>query len=157
MSAEATAGGLSGVLPVTTVRFARATDRLDEPIRFYEDGVGLLRLAAFDDHDGYSGVVYGLPDEQRQLEFTQHAGGTPAAPNDDDLIVLYLATAATVRAALRRLDAFGYSPVRPQNPYWQIRVRGFTLVDPDGWRVVLVEPTDERAADAGNTEPDEEV
>jgi hypothetical protein len=79
-------------------------------------------------------------------------------PTPDDLIVLYFATAVAVQDALRRLKTLGYSPVAPQNPYWQTRVRGFTLVDPDGWRVILVEPADERPAYAHDNESnDEEV
>ena len=155
MSGEG-ARGPSADLPVAAVRFARATNRFNELIRFYAHGIGLPRLAAFDDHDGYSGVVYGLPGERRQLEFTQHRGGSTAAAGADDLIVLYFETAAAVRNALRRLETLGYSPVTPQNPYWHTRVRGFTLVDPDRWRVVLVEPTGERAADADNTESNAE-
>jgi hypothetical protein len=48
---------------LAAVRFARPTDRLDELLRFYEQGLGLHRVDAFDDHAGYSGVMLGLPGE----------------------------------------------------------------------------------------------
>ncbi|HEX7310892.1 MAG TPA: hypothetical protein VF232_06905 [Gaiellaceae bacterium] len=51
-------------------RFARHTHRLDEAVRFYGEGLGLPELGRFDDHDGYSGVFFGLPGTAAQLEFT---------------------------------------------------------------------------------------
>lgn len=48
------------------VRFARHTDRLDEVVRFYRDGLGLPEIGRFEGHDGYdwaaSGVTIEDPD-----------------------------------------------------------------------------------------------
>ena len=35
-----------------------------------------------------------------------------------------------------RLEAMGYFPTEPENPYWA--ERGVTIEDPDGWRIVLM-------------------
>ncbi|WP_446225406.1 hypothetical protein ACTWPB_10055 [Nocardia sp. IBHARD005] len=48
-------------LPVAQVRIARPTDRLDEVVRFYVDGLGLRELHRFENHAGYDGVMVGLP------------------------------------------------------------------------------------------------
>lgn len=43
------------------IRIARPTGRLDQIIRFYEEGLGLKRLGEFHQHNGYDGVMFGLP------------------------------------------------------------------------------------------------
>ena len=55
-------------LPVRAVRVARPTDRLDEVVRFYTDGLGLSELGRFDGHAGYRGVLLGLPGVEYHLE-----------------------------------------------------------------------------------------
>lgn len=117
------------------VRFARPTDRLAEVLRFYEDGLGLTRIASFEHHAGYSGVMLGLPGEDYHLEFTEHEDGSPCpAPTRDNLLVLYLTDPDAIAATAGRLRALGHEPVKPENPYW---ARDLTFEDPDGWRVVL--------------------
>jgi catechol 2,3-dioxygenase-like lactoylglutathione lyase family enzyme len=120
---------------VAAVRFARPTDRLDDVLRFYEEGLGLRRIDSFDGHAGYSGVLLGLPGEEVHLELTTHADGSPGpAPTRDNLLVLYLRDRSAIGAAEERMRALGHDPVEPENPYW----RGdLTFEDPDGWRVVL--------------------
>jgi len=44
-------------LPVVRVRWARPTDRLDEVVTFYRDGLGLKELGHFEGHSGYDGVM----------------------------------------------------------------------------------------------------
>jgi hypothetical protein len=43
--------------PAATLRVARPTDHLEEVVRFYTDGLGLARLGAFEDPDGYRVVL----------------------------------------------------------------------------------------------------
>jgi len=62
---------------VAAVRFARPTDRLDDLLRFYQQGLGLQRVDSFEDHAGYSGVMLGLPGEDVHLELTTHVDGSP--------------------------------------------------------------------------------
>lgn len=124
------------VLPVIRVRVARPTDRLDEVVRFYRDGLGLPELGRFEAHRGYDGVLLGLPGSDYHLEFTAHADGSPCpAPSEDNLLVLYVESEAAAAAAASRLAELGYPDVEPENPYWD--GRSVTIADPDGWRVVL--------------------
>jgi catechol 2,3-dioxygenase-like lactoylglutathione lyase family enzyme len=125
-------------LPVRQVRVARPTDQLEAVERFYREGLGLVELERFEDHRGYSGVMFGLPGTDHHLEFTTHVDGSPGvAPSRDNLLVLYLGAAAEVEAVADRLAAVGHHPIEAENPYWG-KVGGVTVEDPDGWRVVLV-------------------
>jgi len=121
---------------VAQVRIARHTSRLDAVVAFYRDGLGLPELYRFEEHEGYEGVMLGLPGKAYHLEFTQHVGDPPPpAPSGDDLLVLYIPDPAQ-RASLReRLEGLGYRTVVPKNPWW-LR-DAVTFEDPDGWRVVL--------------------
>ncbi len=124
-------------MPVTQIRFARPTDKLDEVVQFYTAGLGLKIVGSFQDHDGYSGYMLGLPGRDLHLEFTQHADGSPCpAPSRDNLLVLYMPDGDAVRKAVNRLGLRGYEPVPPENSYWA--EKGVTFEDPDGWRVVLM-------------------
>lgn len=120
---------------LAAVRFARPTDRFEEVLRFYEEGLGLARIDSFADHAGYSGVMLGLPGEDVHLEVTTHADGSPGpAPTRDNLLVLYLRDRGVITAIEDRMRALGHEPVEPENPYW---LGDLTFEDPDGWRVVL--------------------
>jgi Glyoxalase/Bleomycin resistance protein/Dioxygenase superfamily len=120
---------------VAAVRFARPTDRLPDVLRFYEEGLGLVRIDSFEDHAGYSGVMLGLPGEEVHLELTTHADGSPGpAPTRDNLLVLYLRSRAAIAAVEERMRMLEHEPVEPENPYW---ADDLTFEDPDGWRVVL--------------------
>ena len=119
-----------------TLRVARSTDRMDKVIAFYVDGLGLEKLAAFEDHAGFDGVVLGAPRAPYHLEFTRERGRpSGAAPHPESLLVFYLPDEAEWRAAVERLRALGTEPVASHNPYWDRS--GLTFEDPDGFRIVL--------------------
>jgi catechol 2,3-dioxygenase-like lactoylglutathione lyase family enzyme len=121
---------------VAQVRFARHTAQLETVVAFYRDGLGLPELYRFVDHDGYDGVMLGLPGKAIHLEFTQRSGGAaPSSPSGDDLLVLYIPDRAQLARWRERLESYGHSPVTPTNPYWLHDA--VTFEDPDGWRVVL--------------------
>ena len=115
------------------LRVARHTNRLDEVVSFYRDGLGLPELGRFEDHEGYSGVFLGVPGTHAHVEFTSGGSHGPPAPHPETLLVLYLGSEETVARICGRVGA---EPVEPANPYW--RSHGVTLADPDGFRVVLV-------------------
>jgi len=125
-------------LPARQVRIARPTDRLDEVVRFYRDGLGLAELFRFEEHAGYDGVMLGLPGTDYHVEFTRHRDGSPCpAPTLDNLLVLYFGSADEAAAVAARLDELGHPAVPAENPYWTEH-GGITVEDPDGWRVVLM-------------------
>ncbi|MBP8534621.1 VOC family protein [Streptomyces sp. MK37H] len=126
---------------VQQVRVARPTDRLADVVRFYRDGLGLTELFRFEGHDGYDGVMLGLPGKPYHLEFTQHAQGSPGpAPTRDNLLVFYVPDAGAIATVADRLASMGHPPVEAENPYWE-KNDAITIEDPDGWRVVLVPST----------------
>lgn len=115
------------------LRVARHTERLDELVRFYRDGLGLVEVGGFSEHDGYAGVFLEIPGTEAHLEFT--SGGDDRGPvaHPESLLVLYLGGKDAVQAVIARL---GVKPVTAANPYWD--EHGTTVPDPDGFRVVLV-------------------
>lgn len=119
------------------MRFARPTDQLDNVIHFYEEGLGLKRIGGFQGHRGYTGVMFGLPDVDYHLEFTEHIDGSPCpAPTKDNLLVFYMPDLVKMKRVAERLHQMGYPEVEPENHYW--KDQGITIEDPDGWRVVLM-------------------
>jgi catechol 2,3-dioxygenase-like lactoylglutathione lyase family enzyme len=130
--------GWPETLPVRQVRIARPTDRLEEVVRFYREGLGLDELLRFEGHAGYDGVLLGLPGAGYHLEFTSHVDGSPCpAPTRDNLLVLYFNGPDAAREVARRLETLGYPAVEAENPYWT-DAGAITIEDPDGWRVVLM-------------------
>ncbi len=122
--------------PAVQFRFARPTNKLDEIIAFYSDGLKLKILNQFADHAGYKGVMIGLPDAQYHLEFTQdNKGSKGSAPTKDNLLVMYFQTEKDFNEIIDSLAAIGQQPVEPENPYW--KAKSLTYEDPDGWRIVL--------------------
>ena len=77
------------------IRFARPTEQLSAVVRFYVEGLGLERIAGFEDDAGYSGVILGLPGRELQLEFLSHADGSDGrAPSGGEPARLYLGDGA---------------------------------------------------------------
>ncbi|HEY9718955.1 MAG TPA: VOC family protein [Trichormus sp.] len=131
----ASADGIS-ILPQPKLRVARPTDRLEEVVRFYRDGLGLQELGGFENHEGFDGVMLGSPNSMYHLEFTHckaHTAG--GAPSQDHLLVFYLPEREAWLGAVERMRNHGYEPVPSFNPYWD--TNGKTFEDPDGYRVVL--------------------
>ena len=120
----------------THLRVARATDQLEQVVKFYRNGLGFEVIGSFTDHDGFDGVMLGHPHAQYHLEFTrQHgfiAGSAPAAEN---LLVFYLPDENKWQTAVQRMIDQGHDPIPSHNPYWDHR--GKTFEDCDGYRVVL--------------------
>jgi hypothetical protein len=122
----------------TQFRIARPTHQLDKIIHFYKNGIGLPQIGAFNDHDGFTGIMLGLPDANYHLEFTQLTDATPCLPpSTDNLLVFYYPDTIERNKVSERLFSMGAKEVEPENPYW--KDHGITIEDPDGWRIVLME------------------
>jgi catechol 2,3-dioxygenase-like lactoylglutathione lyase family enzyme len=117
------------------VRTARPTCDLGAAAAFYRDALGLPVLGSFEDHDGFSGLILGLPDASRQLELVAAPDAEPA-PTADDQLVLYLGSTEDVENAATQLRAAGREPRVSPNPYWA-KVGAVCFVDPDGYWLVL--------------------
>jgi hypothetical protein len=121
----------------TQIRIARPTHQLEKVVEFYKKGLGLNEIGNFNEHDGYSGVMLGLPDEKYHLEFTQHTDATTSpAPTKENLLVFYFKNSEERNLIAKSIFAMGYKEVEPENQYW--KKNGITIEDPDGWRIVLM-------------------
>jgi hypothetical protein len=59
------------------VHIARHTDRLDDAVALYRDGIGLPVVGGFRDHDGYDGAFLTIPGTGAHLELTAGGSGPP--------------------------------------------------------------------------------
>lgn len=102
----------------------------------YCRGLGLRIVDGFENHEGFDGVMLGLEGASYHFEFT-HCRTHPVAPapTPEDLVVLYIPTAAEWQAACGRMLTAGFQQVASFNPYWESN--GRTFEDPDGYRTVL--------------------
>lgn len=126
----------NGYFPAVQFRIARPTDKIALIEQFYVNILGLTRVGGFDDHDGYRGIMIGLPGYTYHLEFTQDPHHTPCpAPTKDNLLVFYFETPSELDIVKQRLADAGIEEVDPENPYWLDK--SHTYEDPDGWRIVL--------------------
>lgn len=120
----------------TILRIARPTDHFDEVIRFYTEGLGLSVIGSFENHEGFDGVMLGIPGAPYHLEFTQKRGHSAGrAPTQENLLVFYMEHRQEWLDATQRMSDAGYQPVPSFNPYWDRCGKAYE--DPDGYRVVL--------------------
>jgi hypothetical protein len=125
--------------PLVAVRVARPTRELGRVRLFYEQIVGLPVLASFTDHDGYDGVIFGLPDERAQLELVRSPHGDVPVPTNEDALVLYHCSGGAASDLVDRLERAGTPEITDDpmlNPYWPRRAAR-CYVDPDGYRLVV--------------------
>src|SRR5689334_955275 len=101
----------------TMLRVARPTDHLEEVVRFYSEGLGLVILGSFEDHDGFDGVMLGVPGAHHHFEFTRKSGHKAGqTPSEDNLLIFYLPDKQEWQAAVDRMELAGYQSVRSFNP-----------------------------------------
>ena len=114
------------------VRVAHPTRSIEDAVPFYG---GLLGLPVDGPYDSapYRLVFFALPGGG-QLELTE-GGPAPVPATVDDLLVLYVPTAADVAAVRERLVDAGLALETAHNPYWERM--GVTVRDPDGRLVVV--------------------
>jgi hypothetical protein len=118
------------------LRIARPVRDLARAETMYVAGLGLQRLGGFTDHQGFDGVMLGLPGAGYHFEFTLcRAHPVTPAPTAEDLAVFYLPEAAQWQARCAAMLAAGFRAVPSFNPYWDSQ--GRTFEDADGYRVVL--------------------
>ena len=117
-------------------RIARPVRDIARARRAYCEGLGWVVLGAFEDHEGFDGVMVGAPGASFHFEFTRcRAHPVAPAPTPEDLLVVYVPLPDEWRARCGSLVAAGFREVGPFNPYWASR--GRTFEDADGYRVVV--------------------
>lgn len=118
------------------LRIARPVSDLRRARVMYCQGLGLGVLGSFEGHQGFDGVMLGLPGAGFHFELTRCIAHPVApSPTPEDLAVFYLPARDEWRSACARMLAAGFRQVASFNPYWDRR--GCSFEDPDGYRVVL--------------------
>ena len=118
------------------LRIARPVSDLARAESLYRHGLGLEVVGRFEDHQGFDGVMLGIPGGPYHFEFTRYRAHPVApAPTPEDLVVLYIPSAGEWQSACAKMSAAGFSRVESFNPYWD--AHGRTFEDADGYRIVL--------------------
>lgn len=118
------------------LRIARPVSDLQRSVRQYCLGLSMERLASFEDHEGFDGVMVGTPQGPFHFEFTycRHHPVRPS-PTPEDLVVFYLRQSAAWERRCELMAQAGFREVSPFNPYWGRDGRSFR--DDDGYTVVI--------------------
>jgi catechol 2,3-dioxygenase-like lactoylglutathione lyase family enzyme len=122
--------------PGSHLRLARPSRNLAAAERFWVDRLGLQVLWRSEPGEqAHDLLMLGWPDAGWHLELVgdPHTQ-TPPAPTEEDLLVLYL-DGPLDDDLEQQLTAAGGRRVPSRNPYWD--TWGLTIVDPDGYRLVL--------------------
>lgn len=120
----------------THMRIAKPVSNLERSFLMYSQGLDLQKIAEFNNHDGFNGIMLGRNDISWHIEFTvcQHHPVQPSQ-TEEDLLVLYYPHKEEWESTCARMVEAGFNAVSSFNPYWD--VNGRTFVDPDGYRVVI--------------------
>lgn len=137
------------------LRIARPVNDLERASRMYQAGLGLSVVGSFEGHDGFDGVMLGVPGAAHHFEFTVCRSHPLApSPTPEDLVVLYEPDEERWSATCERMAEAGFREVASFNPYWD-RL-GRTFEDHDGYRVVVQNAAWENVSEAGiDVRPDE--
>ncbi|EAU0764657.1 VOC family protein [Salmonella enterica] len=120
----------------THMRIAKPVTNLERSFLMYNQGLGLHKIAEFEDHNGFNGIMLGRGDLQWHIEFTFcHNHPVQPLPTEEDLLVLYYSDENEWMSACKRMIDAGFRVSTSFNPYWD--VNGKTFVDRDGYRVVM--------------------
>jgi hypothetical protein len=118
------------------LRIARPVNNLVITAEMYCRGLNLRVIDKFENHDGFDGVMLGVPGADYHFEFTQSRDHSVLpTPTVEDLAVFYMPSAQEWQATCTRMLAAGFKQVAPFNPYWG--TNGRTYEDRDGYRIVV--------------------
>ena len=118
------------------LRIARPVTELTRATAMYCQGLGLRVLGKFENHQGFDGVMVGLPAMHYHFEFTVcRTHPVSPCPTPEDLIVFYLPARLEWQKTSALMLEAGFTEVASFNPYWE--VRGRTFEDHNGYRTVL--------------------
>lgn len=118
------------------LRIARPVSDLAATQAMYSRGLGLRVIGAFENHDGFDGMMLGVAGSDYHFEFTRsREHPVVPTPTAEDLVIFYIPKSAEWQRTCADMLAAGFKRVVAFNPYWD--VRGRTYEDRDGYRIVL--------------------
>ncbi len=125
----------SFVMGQAHVRIARPTRDMAAAERYWTQGLGLSVLYRSEPVAGpeHPLIMLGWHNAAWHLELV-YDPAVAQPPSEEDLLVLYLGQQVPA-ALVDRLEKQGGKRVRARNPYWD--QWGVTILDPDGYRLVL--------------------
>lgn len=102
----------------------------------YVNALGFVEIGSFEDHEGFDGVMLGLPGENWHLEYT-FCKGHPVQPTPtaEDILIFYIPVESEWRQLCDAMRLAGFSECEPLNPYWS--KNGCMFMDNDGYQVVI--------------------
>lgn len=117
------------------MRIARPSLDLERAERFWTTGVGMSPIYRSRRADPANLTMVGFPEATWHIELT-HDPTHPVTPQPtmDDALVLYL-NGEVPAELIARISAAGGKLQQHPNPYWQ--EWGITLIDPDGYPLIL--------------------
>lgn len=118
------------------MRIAKPVTNLEKSFLMYSQGLGLHKIAEFNDHNGFDGIMLGREELNWHIEFT-FCLNHPVQPlqTEEDLLVLYYSDKNEWVHACKRMADASFKMMISFNPYWDMN--GKTFIDSDGYRVVL--------------------
>lgn len=123
-------------MKIEQYRIARPTKNIKVITKFYNEILGFEIIGSFANHNGYDGIMLGLPNEKYHLEFTQNLFQEYLPmPTKENLLVFYFGSNEEYFSAIDRIKNLGIESVEPENPYWENK--SMTYEDPDKWRIVF--------------------
>lgn len=73
------------------LRIARPVTDLERSATMYKHGLSLQQIESFTDHQGFDGVMLGIPGAGYHLEFTVcRAHAVAPKPTPEDLLIFYV-------------------------------------------------------------------
>ncbi len=103
---------------VSHFRIVRPVADLLRTEAMYRDGLGLLRLGQFHDHEGFDGVMLGEPGGAYHFEFTHcHSRPIKPTPTSEDLLVFYVPEREDWILRCEAMETAGFKVVASLNPY----------------------------------------
>ena len=117
------------------LRNARHTNDLKSLVEFYTNIIGLEVLFSFENHNGYTGVMIGKPNQDWHLEFTVSEDEADHKFDADDVLVFYPTELSKYEAIIDMIEKNNIKKIKAKNPYWDDN--GVMIADPDGFGVIV--------------------